>query len=101
MISITKNQSTKVVGLANLRQPLTGSLKSGPNSAASKSFTYLQRQSLKVNHKGTNQLRSANRVGFRDAAGVEREGLRGVWDRIGQAVEMEIRVEVGGRVRHA
>ena len=42
MISVVKKKSTKVVGLPYMRQPMTGSMKLGPNKAASKLFTYLQ-----------------------------------------------------------
>ena len=55
-ISITRNQSTNVLWFASLRQPFTGSLKSGPNNAVSKSFTYLQRQSTERFLQGTNSL---------------------------------------------
>jgi len=42
MISVVRKKSTKVVGLPYMRQPMTGSIKLGPNKAASKLFTYLQ-----------------------------------------------------------
>ena len=78
MISITRNQSTKVVGLANLRHPLTGSLNSGPNSAASKSFTYLQiPENASQRHW---QTPIGQQRGFWEAAGCLGAGLWGVWE---------------------